>query len=57
MTSQAKTGPPWVSLLIPVVLVFVVLIGLGTWPIENLPHRRSPCRRPLPPQLDQQRNE
>jgi hypothetical protein len=57
MTSQAKTGPRWVSSLIPVVSVFMVLIGLGTWPIANLPHRRSPCRWPLPPQLDQQRDE
>jgi surfeit locus 1 family protein len=35
MTAPAKTRAPWVSLLIPVVLAFVALIGLGTWQIQR----------------------
>jgi surfeit locus 1 family protein len=35
MTSQVKTRPPWVGLLIPVVLAFIALIGLGTWQIQR----------------------
>jgi len=35
MTARATTRPPWVSLLIPVVLAFIALIGLGTWQIQR----------------------
>jgi len=31
----AKARPPWVTLLIPAVLAFAVLIGLGTWQIQR----------------------
>jgi surfeit locus 1 family protein len=35
MSTAAKPRPPWVSLLIPAVLAFIVLIGLGTWQIQR----------------------
>ncbi len=35
MSKAAKARPPWISLLIPAILVFIVLIGLGTWQIQR----------------------
>ncbi len=35
MTTHARKRPPWVSLLIPVALAFIALIGLGTWQIQR----------------------
>lgn len=35
MSTGVKARPPWVSMLIPAVLAFVVLVGLGTWQIQR----------------------
>lgn len=35
MSGGAKTRPPWVTMLIPAVLAFLLLIGLGTWQIQR----------------------
>jgi surfeit locus 1 family protein len=35
MNAVAKRRPPWVSLLIPAVLAFIALIGLGTWQVQR----------------------
>lgn len=35
MSTVVKRRPPWVSLLVPAVLAFIVLIGLGTWQVQR----------------------
>lgn len=35
MSTGAKARPPWRTMLIPAVLAFLVLIGLGTWQIQR----------------------
>jgi surfeit locus 1 family protein len=35
MSAPNKRWPPWLSLLVPAILTFVVLIGLGTWQIKR----------------------
>jgi surfeit locus 1 family protein len=35
MSAGAKARPPWLTMLIPAVLAFLLLIGLGTWQIQR----------------------
>jgi surfeit locus 1 family protein len=35
VTAPSKRWPPWLGLLVPSILAFVVLIGLGTWQIQR----------------------
>ncbi len=35
MKAPKKRRPPWLGLLVPAILVFVVLISLGTWQIQR----------------------
>jgi surfeit locus 1 family protein len=35
VSEAAKTRPPWVTLLIPAMIAFAILIGLGTWQVQR----------------------
>lgn len=35
MTARARQWPPWLSLLVPALLAFALLIGLGTWQVQR----------------------